>query len=154
MKRKVKQKIMLDVGCGFNCQKGFVGMDKREIKGVQIVHDIEVFPWPLDNDSCSVIAMSHLIEHIKPWKQIEVMNEAWRILEVNGHLMISTPYGMSFRYNQDPTHCSSWVEATPQYFQKGTPLYEVYRPKPWEVKKLFYNPHGDIEVLFEKIGEE
>ena len=31
--------IQLDIGCGSNKQKGFVGMDKRDIAGVDIVHD-------------------------------------------------------------------------------------------------------------------
>ena len=33
--------IRLDVGCGSNKQHGYVGMDIRKIKGVDIVHDAE-----------------------------------------------------------------------------------------------------------------
>ena len=31
--------ILLDIGCGENKNKGFVGMDKRPLEGVDIVHD-------------------------------------------------------------------------------------------------------------------
>ena len=108
-KKKLKQKIMLDVGCGFNKTHGYIGMDKRKVDGVDIVHDAEKVPWPLDSDACSIIAMSHLIEHIKPWYQIDVINECWRILEPGGLLLIATPYATSFGYSQDPTHCSPWT---------------------------------------------
>lgn len=151
---KIKQLIMLDVGCGFNCQAGFVGMDKRDVSGVQIVHDAEDIPWPLENESCSVITMIHLIEHIKPWRQIDVINECWRVLEMNGVLVLATPYGMSFRYFQDPTHCSPWVEATPEYFIKGKSLYEVYRPLPWKEEKIYWDIKGDIEIALRKIPQE
>lgn len=144
---------MLDVGCGSNKQTGFIGMDRRDLPGIDIVHDAEAFPWPLDDESCGVVVMSHLIEHIKPWFQIDIIDEAWRVLEMGGVLMISTPYGLSFRYAQDPTHCSPWVEATVEYFIKGTPLYDVYQPKPWELVKRFWNIRGDIEIAIRKVEE-
>ena len=127
-----QQKILLDVGCGFNKQPGYMGMDKRPVDGVDIVHDAEYFPWPLDDECCSVVVMSHLIEHIKPWLQLDIMNESWRVLEAGGFLFIATPYATSFGYSQDPTHCSPWNEATVDYFTPGQALYEVYRPPAME----------------------
>jgi len=150
----VKQKIMLDVGCGANCTPGYVGMDIRDLPGVQIVHDIEIFPWPLDDESCAMVVMSHLVEHIKPWLQLKLMDEVWRVLEPEGYCLISTPYGGSFRYNQDPTHCSPWNEATVEYFVAGTLLYQVYKPKPWKVDRLFWDVRGDLEVAYQKLTEE
>jgi SAM-dependent methyltransferase len=150
---EVRQKIMLDVGCGENKQKGYIGMDRRDVKGVDIVHDAEVFPWPLEDESCAVVIMSHLIEHIKPWLRIDVLNECWRILEHDGLLMIATPHAMSFGMSQDPTHIApGWNEATPSYFDPGDPshLYTIYRPKPWKVEKLAYDPRADLEVAFRK----
>ena len=158
----VNQKIMLDAGCGSNCQPGFIGMDKRKLEGVQIVHDLEEFPWPLPFESCAVVVLSHVVEHIKPWFQIDLLNEIWRILEPKGQLLISTPYGGSFRYNQDPTHCSPWNQATPYYFvpahhtASNTTLYEVYEPKPWSIKgdKVYFDPYGDLEVCLVKEEED
>ena len=57
--------IRLDIGCGENKQEGFVGMDARALPGVDIIHDLEVFPWPLPDDCCLTIVGSHIIEHIK-----------------------------------------------------------------------------------------
>ena len=150
----VKGKLCIDVGCGDNCQPAFVGMDKRDLDGVDIVHDVEVFPWPVEDDSVHVLMMSHIVEHIKPWLQIDFMNEAWRVLKQGGLLLISTPYGGSYRYNQDPTHCAPWNEATVAYFIKDTGLYNVYKPKPWSLEKCNYYIQGDLEVVLRKKGED
>jgi len=152
-KKKVKPKLCLDVGCGDNPQPGFVGMDKRPLHKVEIVHDAEVFPWPLNNGEVSVIKMSHFMEHVKPWLSIDIVNECWRVLEMDGKLLISVPYGGSFRYFQDPTHCNPWNEATPTYFDPREPLYQVYKPKPWRIDNLFWAIHGDLELAMTKIEE-
>ncbi len=61
------QGIMLDIGCGGNKQDGFVGMDVRDLSGVDIVWDVLKFPWPLDNSSVTQAMSSHLVEHIPPF---------------------------------------------------------------------------------------
>ena len=144
---------MLDIGCGFNKNHGFIGMDKREVAGVDIVHDAECLPWPIKDESCAVVAMSHLIEHIKPWLQIDIINECWRVLEMGGILAIATPYATSFGYNQDPTHCTPWNEATPTYFIAGEPLYNVYKPKPWAKERIYWDTKINMEVVLRKIAE-
>lgn len=59
--------IKLDVGCGENkAGADFVGMDVRPLEGVDIVHNIEKFPWPLPDESCSLVVASHVLEHINP----------------------------------------------------------------------------------------
>lgn len=58
--------IKLDIGCGANKQVGFVGMDVRELPGVDIVHNMEQFPFPLPDESCSMVVASHVLEHVNP----------------------------------------------------------------------------------------
>lgn len=58
--------IKLDIGCGANKQDGFVGMDVRELPGVDIVHNMEQFPFPLPDESCSMVVASHVLEHVNP----------------------------------------------------------------------------------------
>lgn len=145
------QKVCLDVGCGRAKNAGFTGMDRRKLPGVDIVHDAEVTPWPLDDESCGVVVMSHFVEHVKPWRIIGVIDETWRVLEPDGVLLISTPYGGSARYLQDPTHCCPWVEATPGYFAPESPLYGIYEPRPWKIDKLVWSVYGDIECALRKL---
>lgn len=153
-KLQPKAKLCLDLGCGKNVQRGFVGVDARALPGVEIVHDLEVFPWPIEDDCASICMASHLVEHIKPWCQIDFMNEVWRILKPDGIFLISTPYGGSYRYNQDPTHCAPWNESTVAYFIKGSGLYEIYEPKPWKLERCHYFIQGDLEAALIKIVDE
>jgi SAM-dependent methyltransferase len=58
--------VKLDIGCGQNKNPGFIGIDYEAYPGVDIVHDVELFPWPLP-DACADIAVtSHLLEHLNP----------------------------------------------------------------------------------------
>ena len=147
-------KICLDLGCGLNKQDGFLGIDKRALPEVDIVHDIEEIPWPIESDSVDVILMSHLIEHIKPWLQIDLINETWRVMKLDGLLMIATPYAGSFGFWQDPTHVAAWNEATPTYFDPSQELYGVYRPKPWKLEKVVWQINGNLEVAMRKIAQQ
>ena len=150
---KLAQKDCLDIGGGDNPQRGFLVMDKRKTSKVDIVHDAEKFPYPFSKNTFKVVVMSHLIEHIKPWFSIEVMNECWRIIKPSGILVIITPYATSFGYSMDPTHCNPWNEATPEYFSPNTPfLYEIYKPKPWKIEKKVWDQKVNMEVVFRKIS--
>jgi SAM-dependent methyltransferase len=147
--------IRLDIGCGGHKNQGFVGMDVRSLPGVDIVHDVEVYPWPLP-DECVIQAIaSHLVEHIPPQRFgfVNFMNEVWRVLKVGGELAIATPHGYSPGYLQDPTHCNPCNEATWAYFDPEEAdgiLYNIYKPQPWKIKYLSWDPTMNIEVILKK----
>jgi SAM-dependent methyltransferase len=148
-----KKGIYLDLGCGRNKQAEFVGMDIRPLEGVDIVHDIEKIPYPLPDEICLSVLASHIVEHLKPWLFIDIMNELWRIMKPNGRLMIATPYAGSYGYWQDPTHCNGCNEATWGYFDPThhARLYGIYTPKPWKIIKNAWQVNGNMEVIMEKI---
>jgi predicted SAM-dependent methyltransferase len=147
--RKVQKGYLLDIGCGSNKQPGFIGMDKRALDGVDIVHDLEQFPWPLEDSSCHIVVGHHIVEHIKPWLMLQFMDELWRIMKPNGQLALSMPYGWSKGFIADPTHCNPCNEITWQYFDPDYPLYKIYEPKSWKIEKGFpqYQVTGNLEVV-------
>jgi hypothetical protein len=151
--------INLDIACGSHKQNGFVGMDIQPLPGVDIVHDLNVHPWPLP-DNCVRLAMaSHILEHIPKviidqgrtrFPLMEFMNEVWRVMQLDGQFMIACPHGYSPGYLQDPTHASPISEATFAYFTPVHPFYEFYRPSPWNIKNISWDPAGNIEVILVK----
>lgn len=145
--------VQLDIGCGFNKQPGYIGMDVRAVKGVDILHNVEDTPYPIPSESCRTILMSHLIEHICPKRMLDVMNELWRIMRPGGQLLIIAPYGRSDGMLQDPTHCNFVNEATFTYFDPTQPLYQVYRPKPWKLERNVFYQTGNLEVILSKRAE-
>ena len=154
MKKAITAKtgIRLDIGAGENPQEGFVTMDRRKLPGIDIVHDLEKFPYPLKDNSCLVIVGSHIIEHIKPWLTIDFFNELWRIMKPGGQLALSTPYAGSPGFWQDPTHCNGFNEATFQYFDPDYPLWGIYKSKPWKLAPGFpvWQQSGNMEILMHK----
>ena len=36
----------LNFGCGADIKKGYINLDKSKIKGVNVVHDLNKYPWP------------------------------------------------------------------------------------------------------------
>lgn len=141
--------IKLDVGCSSNKQRGWVGMDIRKCKGVDIIHDVQEFPWPIPSNSCFTVLMSHLYEHIEPKNRIKLIDEVWRVLKPGGQLLLSAPYATSTGAFQDPTHYPCPNEATFTYFDPQYPLYNVYKPKPWTLVRNNYCMNGNIEVIME-----
>ena len=156
IRKKIKSKsgICLDVGCGENKQKYFVGLDKRKVPGVDIIHDVEIFPWPIPDKCCNKILLSHLWEHIKPWLSIDFMNECWRVMKLEGQLLISTPYATSHGYYQDPTHINPMNETTPTYFDPAFYLWCIYKPKPWKIVRNAWMQNGNMEVILERREEK
>lgn len=63
---KDKQAIRLDIGCGASKQDGFVGMDYHQYGDVDIIHNVEITPWPLPDECVSVAIASHVLEHLDP----------------------------------------------------------------------------------------
>ena len=82
------------------------------------------------------------------------LNVLWRILNPVGQLALATPYAGSPGYWQDPTHCNGCTERTWQYFDPKYPLYQIYKPKPWEIEKGFpvYQVTGNLEVVMRKVS--
>ena len=54
---------------------------------------------------------------------------------------------------QDPTHCNPCNEATFGYFTPSHGLYNIYKPKPWSIKVLTWDPTRNIEVVLVKLEE-
>lgn len=154
---KEKSGIRLDIGCGENKNEGFVGLDIRPMRGVDIVVDLEEFPWPLP-DECAILAVSsHVVEHINPHKGvfIKFMDEVWRVLKPEAQFAIATPFAGSPGYFQDPTHINPCNNITWSYFDPldettGGQLYSIYRPKPWKIEKIHYQSTGNMEVVLSK----
>ncbi len=152
-----KSKVCLDLGGGSNPHEEFIIVDKRKLDCVDIVHDLEIFPWPFPDNCAEVLLISHLLEHIKPWLTIDFMNEAWRVLKPKGLACIATPYAGSPSYWQDPTHINGFTEKTFEYFTPELPnerdslSYAVYKPKPWKILNMDYNKMGEIKVVMEAI---
>lgn len=142
--------ILLDVGCRDRKELNWVGIDHRMRPGVDIVHDLEKFPYPVDSGSCITVKAAHIAEHIQPKLFFRWMDELWRMLKDNGQLVISAPYAGSPGFYSDPTHITFITENTFQHLDPDYPLYLQHQPKPWKMEYAAWKPYGNIEAIMRK----
>lgn len=104
----------LDLGCGKAKQVGCIGMDRYPLPSVDVVHDIDVVPWPFPDGSFDTVYANHVLEHLSDLTR--TMEEIHRILRPHGRLRVRVPYYRSPGAFQDPTHVRFFTERTFEYF--------------------------------------
>jgi len=132
--------VKLDLGCGSSKQPDFIGIDSRKLPGVDVVWDLESFPWPLPSNCAQFVLMSHFWEHVKPWLTLPFMVELHRVCRDGAQVAVAGPYGAESRYVQDPTHCNPSNEATWFYWDNRHPLWGVYQPPVFHVESYELMP--------------
>jgi len=105
---------ILDVGCGAAKRPGAVGVDRADLPGVDVVHDLNVFPWPFEDEQFDEIYMYDIIEHLDD--TIRVMEEVHRLLRPAGRVHIQVVYWNSRHSYSDPTHVRFFTEETFRFF--------------------------------------
>ena len=93
---------VLDVGCGSAKRPGAVGLDISPDTDADIVHDLDEFPYPIEDSSFDVVVMQDVLEHVR--EPIRVMDEMHRILRPGGRVIVRTPHFSSALAYGDPTH--------------------------------------------------
>ena len=58
--------MRLDIGCGHRKDEGWIGIDIQHLPGVDIVHDLNLHPWPVESESVEAAKAWHIVEHIPP----------------------------------------------------------------------------------------
>lgn len=120
----VEEKVRIDFGCGQNCTVGedgkkYIGVDEVQLEGVDIVHDLTVFPYPFEDNSVDEIVSNHFVEHLTGEEFIKHFDECYRILKTGGKMKVVHPYAFSVRAFQDPTHKTFIPAERYLYFDKN-----------------------------------
>lgn len=80
----------LNLGCGNRIMEGYINVDYTQADGVDMVWDLEEFPYPFDDEEIDEIYANHVIEHLEPYRK--VMGELSRILKKGGKLILAVPH--------------------------------------------------------------
>jgi len=109
---------VLDLGCGARKIEGAVGMDQEPLQNVDVVHNLDAFPYPQESSSFDRIVLRHVLEHLDD--VIKVMNEVHRIGKPDGMVEIHTPHFTSLNAYNDPTHKHFFSLLAFDFFCGGT----------------------------------
>ncbi len=128
---------ILDVGCGPITKKaGSIGMDIRPAPHVDVVHDMNIFPYPFATSEFDYIEMSHIIEHVN--RPLHVMNEIYRIAKPGALIRIITPhYTSQLSYGDlEHFHHFGWISFA---LLENTGLFKIQKYKLWftDLYKVF-----------------
>jgi SAM-dependent methyltransferase len=92
----------LNVGCGQIRIPNSVGVDFDPGTVADVIHDLDVFPWPFPDRSFDRIVCSHVLEHLRtPWR---AMKELERLARPGALVEIATPHYSSPDSWGDITH--------------------------------------------------
>jgi len=133
----------LNLGCGKDIKKGYINLDFMKQPGVDIVHNLNKFPWPFKDNEFDEVYASHVLEHVDDL--IKTMEEIRRISKPEAKIKIRAPHfscGVSYR---DPTHKRLFSYFTFDYFEKGEynlPRFKISKKKLnfTRLSFTFFNP--------------
>jgi SAM-dependent methyltransferase len=122
----------LDIGCGRNKTSGCIGIDRVSLPGVDIVHDLDQFPWPFPNGEFSIIYANHFLEHVS--HILETLAEIHRICMPDGSLIVRVPHYASDNFHTDLTHKVAFGYRSFDHFSiNGKTAYDFYAPFKFEI---------------------
>ena len=124
---------LLNLGCGTDIKSGWVNHDMVRLAGIDIVHDLNVVPWPWDDNSIDEVYAKDVLEHLP--NTLSALGEIFRITKPGASIYIAVPYWNSWEAITDPTHVTQFNEFTFNFFD---PREEQCQERPYYSKARFF----------------
>ena len=138
--------LNLNLGSGSKRIEGFVNLDKFDTFNPDIVHDLEIFPYPFKDSSVDKIILSHVMEHIGQTPDMfnSIIRELYRICKNQAIMDITVPHPRHDDFLADPTHVRPITVL-------GLSLYDKEKNRQWEKENKANSPLGLIHNVNFKI---
>lgn len=121
---RLKDKKVLDIGCGRKKLPGSIGLDQLQLPGVDVVADLSQ-RLPFKDGEFDVVYSNQVFEHVP--NLIGLIEEINRILVPGGILVAHVQYFRSSWAAIDPTHIRQFTISSLDYFVRGTLEHSGYR---------------------------
>ena len=117
----------MQLGCGMTKHKRAIGVDINPKSAADVIHDLNVFPYPFPNNFFDGILAENILEHLDD--VVKVMEELHRIAKPNAIITITTGHFSSVDSFTDPTHKHFFTSRSFDYFVPGSDLFKYgYSP--------------------------
>jgi predicted SAM-dependent methyltransferase len=133
---------ILDLGCGRHKFPGAIGVDVNSDTDADIIHDLNVFPYPFTDNTFDLVHCDSILEHLHDF--FGVMGEIHRITVPGGCIRIKVPYYTSFDAYTDPTHQHFFTSRSFDYFREDY-VYHYYTKARFVIQ--------DIHLTFLKLKQ-
>lgn len=129
---------ILNLGCGNRILPDATNHDRsKHREDVDIVHDLNILPWPFDDNSYDKIVALAVFEHLDI-DLVASLNECHRILRPGGIVVVKLPLQSGFNAYDDPTHRWFFTLRSLDQFCPETERgkkYAFYTPHKWKFIK-------------------
>ena len=148
---KKNKKIVLDLGCGKTKKEGAIGVDFSDRHNADIIHDLDVFPYPFKANSVDRIFIDNCLEHLN--SPLKVIEEIHRILKPNKKLIVTVPYFRSRWAFIDPTHKTFYTVNSFAYYDPEHVICQRYdyTNARFKVEKICFNHDHENENFLKKL---
>jgi len=92
----------LNLGCGSDIRQDYINLDFQESPGVDIVHNLNKYPWPFEEDEVDEVVMKNILEHLEDPKKS--LLELRRICKPGSKIYIRVPHFSSCNVWGDIEH--------------------------------------------------
>lgn len=98
--------MKLNLCCGYNHLKDYINVDKEISANPNLICNLEVFPWPWEDNSIDEIRLNHALEHLGEITETykKIMQELYRICKKDALIHITVPWFRHYNFWADPTH--------------------------------------------------
>ncbi|MGH6611608.1 MAG: hypothetical protein ACRECQ_15285 [Burkholderiaceae bacterium] len=129
---------ILELGCGFNKTPGAFGVDIIVGSQADLIHDLDVFPYPLESDGWDRVICVDVLEHVEHF--VRTIEEIWRIARAGAIVEVRAPFMSSVNYFSDPTHKRAFTSRSFDYFLPDRPTFRFgYSTARFELERCEYD---------------
>ena len=117
-------KKILDLGCGNKKRDGAIGVDFNDRTAADIIHNLNQFPYPFEDESIDEVFIDNTLEHLDD--VIKVMEEIYRICKPGAKVKVIVPYFRSLWACIDPTHKTFFTVDSMAYYDPNHIICQRY----------------------------
>jgi|SRR3989344_2799762 len=92
----------LNIGSGADIRKGYINLDIVKLPGVDVVWDVDKYPWPFESGRFEEIIAYQILEHVED--PLKFLEEVCRVSKDNAKVVIETPHHASGNAYADVSH--------------------------------------------------
>lgn len=126
----------LNIGAWKDTKKGWINLDKFKYENIDVVQDLDKFPYKLPDNHFIEVEMIHVLEHLE--NPVRVMEEIHRICKNKARVVIAVPHWSHFMSWGDLTHKRVYSSAAFLYYEKGFDWTYYSKFAHFKVRKKYF----------------